>query len=181
MWNFPHTIGALDGKHIKCKKPPGSGSTYCNYKKFFSIVLFALVDSDYKFVWVDLGGRGAVGNAQIWNESDLKEALVADRLNHCSLLIFVLQVTTFLAFLLAATGHWFTGWDSVSPSISPSPLARGSVRESTLSRSSASLSGGGSMETSCSLSDFGGEGRRLVALRPRGRWPCPWPWIPLAY
>lgn len=80
-WNFPHVLGALDGKHVKCKKPAGSGSTYYNYKKFFSIVLFALVDYEYKFVWVDLGGRGAVGDAQIWNESDLKEALVDDRLN----------------------------------------------------------------------------------------------------
>lgn len=74
-WNFPHTLGALDGKHIRCKKPPGSGSTYINYKKFFSVLLLALVDADYKFVWVDIGGRGAAGDAQVWNESDLKEAV----------------------------------------------------------------------------------------------------------
>lgn len=75
-WNFPHTIGALDGKHIACKCPPGSGSTYYNYKKFFSVVLLGLVDADYKFVWVDIGGRGAASDAQVWNDSDLKTALV---------------------------------------------------------------------------------------------------------
>lgn len=74
-WNFPHTLGALDGKHITCKKPPGSGSTYFNYKKFFSVLLLGLVDADYKFIWVDIGGRGAAGDAQVWNESDLKEAV----------------------------------------------------------------------------------------------------------
>ncbi|XP_071153583.1 uncharacterized protein [Mytilus edulis] len=74
-WNFPHALGALDGKHVACKCPPGSGSTYFNYKKFYSIVLLALVDSDYKFIWADIGGRGAASDAQLWNASDLKSAI----------------------------------------------------------------------------------------------------------
>lgn len=74
-WNFPHALGALDGKHIACKCPPGTGSQYYNYKKFYSIVLLALVDSNYKFIWADLGGRGAASDAQIWNASDLKDAV----------------------------------------------------------------------------------------------------------
>ena len=74
-WNFPHTLGALDGKHIACKCPPASGSSYFNYKKFFSVVLLALVDHDYKFIWADIGGRGASSDAQLWNSSDLKDAI----------------------------------------------------------------------------------------------------------
>ncbi len=74
-WNFPHCLGSIDGKHIACKCPPNSGSTYFNYKKFFSVVLLAVVDSDYKFRWIDIGGRGAAGDAQVWNASDLKAAL----------------------------------------------------------------------------------------------------------
>ena len=74
-WNFPHTCGALDGKHVACRQPPNSGSTYYNYKGFYSIIMLALVDADYKFIWVDIGGKGAASDAQIYNASELKEVV----------------------------------------------------------------------------------------------------------
>ncbi|XP_052237770.1 uncharacterized protein LOC127849087 [Dreissena polymorpha] len=80
-WNFPHTLGAIDGEHIACKCPPRSGSTYFNYKKYLTVFLLALVDSDYKFVWADIGGRVAASDAQLWNESDLKAAAENGDLN----------------------------------------------------------------------------------------------------
>lgn len=77
-WNFPHTIGAIDGKHVACKAPPNTGSEYYNYKGFFSVLLFAMVSSDYKFLWVDVNGNGSASDAQVFNNSELKEALEAD-------------------------------------------------------------------------------------------------------
>lgn len=80
-WNFPHALGAVDGKHVALKCPPGSGSTFRNYKKFFSIVLFAVVDSEYKFIYIDVGGRGASSDAQIWNDTDFLEAIKDGTIN----------------------------------------------------------------------------------------------------
>ena len=71
-WNFPCFLGALEGKHVAMKCPFRSGSQYFNYKGFFSVVLFALVDANYKLIWADIGGKESASDAQIYNESELK-------------------------------------------------------------------------------------------------------------
>ena len=79
-WNFHHTLGALDGKHVAIKRPSNSGSLYYNYKGFFSIVMLALVDANYKFMWVDVGTNGSSSDSQIFNSCDLKEMIEDDKL-----------------------------------------------------------------------------------------------------
>ena len=74
-WNLPHCIGAIDGKHIRIRNPAHAGSLYFNYKKFFSIVLLAVVDSDYKFRFVDVGACGSESDAGIYAQSHLAQML----------------------------------------------------------------------------------------------------------
>ncbi|CAL1541201.1 unnamed protein product, partial [Lymnaea stagnalis] len=56
--DFPLCLGAIDGKHIRIKKPHRSGSKYYNYKGYGSIVLLAVSDANGKFVIVDVGSYG---------------------------------------------------------------------------------------------------------------------------
>ena len=74
-WNCPHCCGAIDGKHVCLKQPKGSGSLFFNYKGFFSIVLLAVVDASYKFLWADVGANGSSSDCGVYNRSELEPAL----------------------------------------------------------------------------------------------------------
>ena len=74
-WNVPHAVGALDGKHIAIKKPKKSDSEYFNYKGYFFVVLLALVNADYKFMWVNVGANGSSCDAQIFNHIKFKRRI----------------------------------------------------------------------------------------------------------
>jgi len=58
IWNFPNCIGAIDGKHCRIQAPPKSGSAFHNYKNYFSLILMAIADARYRFIWVDIGDYG---------------------------------------------------------------------------------------------------------------------------
>ena len=80
-WQFPHGLGAIDGKHVRIVKPRSSGSIYFNYKGYFSIVLMAMVDAEYKFIWTQIGNNGAASDAQIFLHSDLYRDMANGELN----------------------------------------------------------------------------------------------------
>ena len=77
-WNLHHAMGAIDGKHIRVKKPPNSFLDYRNYKRYYSILLFAMVDADFRFMYIDIGTPGKAGVAGIFRDSELKEACVTN-------------------------------------------------------------------------------------------------------
>lgn len=69
--NYPHCIGAIDGKHIRVIK----------YKNFFSILLLAVCDSNYKFIFVDVGAYGKSADSTVFKDSIFKIKLDEGSLN----------------------------------------------------------------------------------------------------
>jgi hypothetical protein len=75
LWNFPHSIGAIDGKHVVLRRPRNSVSDYFNYKNVFSAVLFALVDANYNFMFVDAECQGRISDRSVFANTELYKNL----------------------------------------------------------------------------------------------------------
>lgn len=75
VWNFPHCIGAVDGKHVQLQAPISSGTDFFNYKKTFSIVLMAVVDADYNFLYADVGCQGRISDGGVFRNTSLFKQL----------------------------------------------------------------------------------------------------------
>ncbi|XP_049294069.1 uncharacterized protein LOC125769390 [Anopheles funestus] len=74
-WNFPHTLGAMDGKHVATKAPPHSGTDYYNYKHFFSLALLGVVDADCNFMYADVGAKGRISDGGVFRNTSLYRKL----------------------------------------------------------------------------------------------------------
>ena len=73
---LPHCIGAANGKHVSILHPRNSGSEFCHYKGFFSVVLLAVVDADYKFIFADVGCQGRISDGGVLRNILFWKALV---------------------------------------------------------------------------------------------------------
>ena len=65
IWKFSNSLGALDGKHVNLRTPWKSSTLFHNYKGSFSIVM-AIVDADYKFIYIVVGDYGINSHTAIF-------------------------------------------------------------------------------------------------------------------
>jgi hypothetical protein len=80
-WNFPNCVSSIDGKHIRLKCPSNSGSMYCNYKHYYSIVLQGLADARYRFFAIDIVAHGKQSDGGILHHSSLYQLLSCNNSN----------------------------------------------------------------------------------------------------
>lgn len=80
-WQFPNAFAAADGKHIQLIQPAKSGAEFYNYKGTFSIVLLALADYDYRFLYCDVGCQGRISDGGVFRNSEFYSSLQNGKLN----------------------------------------------------------------------------------------------------
>ncbi|XP_063786053.1 putative nuclease HARBI1 [Pseudophryne corroboree] len=80
-WHFPNCGGAIDGKHVRINPPANSGYFYFSYKGYFSIVLMAVVNANYKFICIDVGKNGHASDGGSLKNTTFYERLTTKTLN----------------------------------------------------------------------------------------------------
>lgn len=71
IWQFENYLGVIDGKHVAIKQSPGSESYFYNYKGYFRVILFAVVNANYEFIYVSCGTNGRISDGRIIKSNSL--------------------------------------------------------------------------------------------------------------
>ena len=73
-WQFGFSFSAVDGSHIPIRCPSGGAlamKQYYNFKNFYSVVLLALVDANYRFIWASCGAPGNTHDSTYLQSTDI--------------------------------------------------------------------------------------------------------------
>ncbi|XP_029660713.1 putative nuclease HARBI1 [Formica exsecta] len=95
---FPHCIGAIDGKHVEIQAPPRSGSCYYNYKGKHSINLLAVSDAKNRFTIVDIGAEGRQSDGGVFENSGLPHLLETNALHIPLPIVWIIWIWIFRTF-----------------------------------------------------------------------------------
>jgi len=78
-WQFANAFAAVDGSHLPIKCPNGGAQSmkqYFNFKGFYSVVLMALVDAEYRFIWASVGAPGNTHDSTLLQSTQLWRQIV---------------------------------------------------------------------------------------------------------
>lgn len=78
---FPGTLGALDGSHIRIRKPAERSNDYFNRKGYDSVILQAVCREDKRFSDIYCGWSGKVHDARVYRNQPLSQRVVCG-VNH---------------------------------------------------------------------------------------------------
>lgn len=78
---FHHCIGAIDGRHMTIQCPMNANSLFFNYKGRHSIVLLAVCDADYCFMYANVGAQGRISDGGVFNATSLAKKIEGGNLN----------------------------------------------------------------------------------------------------
>ena len=81
LWNFPHCLGAIDGKHIVMQAPVNSGFNFYYYKGTFNIILLAVCDAQCCFAFLNIESTGRQSNEGVLANSAFGQSLEHDSLS----------------------------------------------------------------------------------------------------
>ena len=81
LWQFPHVVETIDGKHVVIEAPTKSGTLYHDYKGTFSIDPLAVCDAKYNSTLVDIGQYGCNNDSGILAQSKISSAFENNTLN----------------------------------------------------------------------------------------------------
>ena len=77
-WQFGFAFCGIDGSHIPIKCPAGGAvamKQYYNFKNFYSVVLLALVDANYRFIWASCGAPGNTHDSTYFQSTNIWEKI----------------------------------------------------------------------------------------------------------
>ncbi len=83
MWQVPCYFGAIDGCHIPIKCPKGgieSAKEYHNFNIFYFVLLMAIVDAKYRFIWASSGYPGNSHDAIIFESTHFYKKITEENL-----------------------------------------------------------------------------------------------------
>ena len=94
--NMPLCIGVIDGCHISVCPPKKDAVDYFNYKGSYSILLLAVVDAKYRFIYTNVGAPGRNNDAHILRTSPLWNVIESDMFDKISHSVYGVQIPGYL-------------------------------------------------------------------------------------